>query len=492
MADGLLDGVRVLDLSIWRPGPYATQLLAELGAEVIKVEPPGGDPMRAYAELFAGLHADKAGLVLDLKDEADRARALALAAEADVVVEGYRPGVADRLGVGYEQVRVLNPSIIYCSVSGLGQDGPLSAVPGHDLNYGAWAGVLAPAGGPPVVPAVPVADLAGGLAAAFAISAALVRRQADGEGERIDVALASVLATWTGVAEARTEGVEPTIRGVPGYGTFATAGGGYLALGVVTEDHFWAPLCTQLGLDDVAGLGFGDRRARLDELQARLAGAIAGRPRDELVDQLLAAGVPVAPVLDRREMSQLDHFRAVGAVRSRPLGGSGRRLPGAAQPPPGPASAPAPGPRPGSRGHLGTSALAARAGGGRRRHRGGRDRDRGGGRRGRERSSSGGGGAAHAGPLHEPLVSGGDVADDLVDVLDVDAAVAVAARVVVGGVGVAGQVLARRGPGGGTGSPVRAGWLVGRGRQPRRQGLVGSLGHGRIQDADPGAPHVLG
>jgi alpha-methylacyl-CoA racemase len=314
---GLLAGVRILDLSVWRPGPYATQLLAELGAEVIKVEPPGGDPMRTYPGLFAALHADQRSLVLDLKSEAGRRRALDLAADADVVMEGFRPGVADRLGVGYDQVRAVNPAVVYCSVSGLGQDGPLAAVAGHDLNYGAWSGLLAPDGGEPRVPAVPVADLAGGMAAAFGVCAALVRGQRTGEGERIDVAMASVLATWTGAVGAAAAGRHestPGPRGVPGYGTFATADGGHVALGVVNEDHFWGPLCAQLGLDDVAGLGFADRCARLGELQGRLGDVIARRDRDELVAALLAAGVPVAPVLDRREMVALDHFRAVGAV----------------------------------------------------------------------------------------------------------------------------------------------------------------------------------
>src|SRR5438270_907025 len=179
------------------PAPYATQLLAELGAEVLKVEPPGGDPMRVYAGLFASLSADKRSVVLDLKDDSDRARALELAAEADVVIEGYRPGVADRLGIGYEAVRVVNPSVIYCSVSGLGQDGALSQASGHDINYLAWSGALAPEGGLPREPAVPVADLSGGMAAAFAICAAVVRKLKTGEGERIDVAMADVLATWT-------------------------------------------------------------------------------------------------------------------------------------------------------------------------------------------------------------------------------------------------------------------------------------------------------
>ena len=309
MTGGLLEGLRVLDFTIWRPGPYATQLLAELGAEVLKVEPPGGDPMRVYAGLFASLSADKRSVVLDLKEEDGRTRALELAAEADVVVEGYRPGVADRLGIGYDAVRAVNPSVIYCSVSGLGQDGPLSQASGHDINYLAWSGALAPEGGPPREPAVPVADLSGGMAAAFAICAAVVRHLKTGEGERIDVAMADVLATWTGAVAPQAEGTDEGARGVPGYGTFETAEGNHVVLGVLTEDHFWRPLCAVLELgDDVGGLSFVDRMARGEELQAQIAGAIRERGRDDLVGELLSVGVPVAPVLDRSAMVGLRHF----------------------------------------------------------------------------------------------------------------------------------------------------------------------------------------
>src|ERR671924_189857 len=119
MREDLLAGLRVLDLTVWRPGPYATQLLAEIGADVLKLEPPGGDPMRAYPELFASLNVNKRSLVLDLKGEPGRRRALALASEADVVMEGFRPGVAARLGVGCDDVRAVNPGVVYCSVSGM-------------------------------------------------------------------------------------------------------------------------------------------------------------------------------------------------------------------------------------------------------------------------------------------------------------------------------------------------------------------------------------
>jgi crotonobetainyl-CoA:carnitine CoA-transferase CaiB-like acyl-CoA transferase len=304
-----LTGLRVLDLSVWRPGPYATQLLAEIGADVLKVEPPGGDPMRSYPELFSSLNANKRSIVLDLKRDEDLDRALELARDSDVLVEGFRPDVAARLGVGYEDVRAVAPSIVYCSVSGMGQTGPFRLVPGHDLNYQAWAGALTPDGGAPEVSKLPIADLAGGMAAAFAVCAAVVRRQRTGEGEYIDAAMTDVLATWTGAAAPRSRDAEPSGRGVPGYGLFPTAGGGYLTLGVLTENHFWASLCEVLGLDEVRDLSFADRMARVDELQSWVRAAISSRGRDELVDKLLAADVPVAPVLDRAEMLALPHLR---------------------------------------------------------------------------------------------------------------------------------------------------------------------------------------
>ena len=299
--DDDLAGTRVLDLSIWRPGPYATQLLAERGAEVTKVEPPGGDPMRAYPGLFERLNAKKRSIELDLKDDKGRARALELAVDVDAVVEGFRPGVVTRLGVDYEAVRAVNPAVVYCSLSGFGQTGPLRDVPGHDLNYLAWAGALAPNGEEPRWPALPVADLAGGMAAALKICTALLRRSRTGAGAYLDIAMADVAATWTG-------DVHLAGRGAAGYGVFATRDG-HITLGVLTEDPFWRALCDALGLDHLRDLTFAERLDRLDEMQTALRDAIALRERDELTSTLLAAGVPVAPVLDRPEMLRLDHFR---------------------------------------------------------------------------------------------------------------------------------------------------------------------------------------
>jgi crotonobetainyl-CoA:carnitine CoA-transferase CaiB-like acyl-CoA transferase len=316
-AAGLLDGVRILDLSIWRPGPYATQLLADLGADVLKVEPPGGDPMRIFPELFATLNANKRSVVLNLRDATDRARAHDLVAEADALVEGFRPGAAARLGMGEADCRAINPAIVYCSVSGYGQDGPLATAPGHDLNYQAYAAVLAPEGGPPVQCAVPIADLGGGLAAAMGVCAALLGRVRTGAGEQVDVAMTDLLASWTGPLTGLAVGETGDRLGrLPSYGSFRTADGGWLTMGVIDEQHFWTAVCDGLGLADLRDLDLVGRTTRYDEIRGRLTAAIEARRRDELVE-LLGAAAPVAPSLTRQEMlrhPQLVHRGMTGGT----------------------------------------------------------------------------------------------------------------------------------------------------------------------------------
>src|ERR1700733_1846306 len=244
---GFLSGMRVLDLSIWRPGPYATSLLVPLGADVLKVEPPGGDPMRQYAGLFAAINEGKRSVELDLKDGDGRARALQLAARADVLVEGFRPGVLARLGLDEAAVRGRNPGIVYCSISGYGQHDPRATLPGHDVNYQAWSGSLTPEGGmATTVPPLPTADLAAGLTAAFGICAAVLGRITSGEGTYLDVSMTDVLATWTGPAPpGAAGGPQAALPSAPppAYGVYARAGGGQVARGVINEQHFWASLC---------------------------------------------------------------------------------------------------------------------------------------------------------------------------------------------------------------------------------------------------------
>jgi crotonobetainyl-CoA:carnitine CoA-transferase CaiB-like acyl-CoA transferase len=317
MDDDLLDGMRILDFGQWRPAPYATQLLADLGAEVLKVEPPGGDPMRAFPAIFRTVAGHKRSVVLDLKDPAARARALELAAEADVVVEGWRPGVAARLGVGPDDVRAVNPDVVYCSLSGFGASGPLVDAPGHDVNYQAHSGALAPDGGEPApspTPRLPFGDLAGGLAAAFAICAAWIGRQRTGRGETIDVSMTDVLASWTNVVGGGAlDGVEGPVRGLPAYGTFEVSDG-WVALGVIVEQHFWDATCRALGLDDLVGLDVPAQVASAVEVRARITDALAPMRRDEAVARLRAVGAPISPVLSRTEMIDDAHLRARGIV----------------------------------------------------------------------------------------------------------------------------------------------------------------------------------
>jgi crotonobetainyl-CoA:carnitine CoA-transferase CaiB-like acyl-CoA transferase len=316
---GLLAGMRVLDAGIWRPMPHATQMLADLGATVVKLEPPGGDPMRHFPELFGGVASRKRSIVVDLRTDAGRARALDLAARCDVFTEGWRPGVADRLGLGWDALHAVNPRVVYCSLSGYGQDGPLASRPGHDVNYQALAGALASRDGTaPAIPRVPIADLAAATVAATVICAAWARRCADGDafaGERIDVAMAEVVATWSGTASVNTlRGRAEPARGSAGYGVFATADGGSVSLGVIAEDHFWAAVCDALGLGDVRDLAYGERLDRVEECNARVAGAIAALTTADALDRLVRAGAPVAPVLAPEEVVSEPQFVARGLV----------------------------------------------------------------------------------------------------------------------------------------------------------------------------------
>lgn len=318
---GQLEGLRVLDLTIWRPGPYATQLLAEQGADVLKVEPPGGDPMRSMPDLFDILGAGKRSIVLDLKRDDDRARCLELAADADVFVESYRPGVADRLGVGYEAIAACNPAIVYCSISGFGACGPLASLPGHDVNYLAYSGTLRPGGGHPRQPTVPISDLAGGVAAAFAIATACLGARLHGRGERIDVSITDVLATWVGpVKRIRMVGVEAPLAGVPGYGVFPTADERHVAIGIMNEDHFWVGLCRALELHDHEQLTNAERNRRVHELNADIADVISRMTEDEALDRLGRHDVPASPALTRAEMLEHPHFRARGTIVAGPDG----------------------------------------------------------------------------------------------------------------------------------------------------------------------------
>jgi crotonobetainyl-CoA:carnitine CoA-transferase CaiB-like acyl-CoA transferase len=316
-----LEGCNVLELAPWRPAPYAGQLLAELGAEVVKVEPPAGDPMRSYPRIFAALSAGKRSVHLDLKSTDGRDACLALAAEAHVVLDGFRPGVADRLGVGPAAVQAVRPGVVYVSVSGFGATGPLAQVPGHDVNYMGWSGALwrGRAAGPAEA-ALPVADLAAGTAAALAAVAGWTRWLRTGEGAVVDIGMTDVLAQWAGLPGTNdAAGVDGEQRGLGSYGVFEVADG-WVTLGIIAEDPFWRSLCTVLGLDDIAGLTFPERLQRSTELRGRITEALRPRRRDDVVAELLAADVPVGPVLDLAEAAELPQLRSRGVVVDGPDG----------------------------------------------------------------------------------------------------------------------------------------------------------------------------
>lgn len=317
-----LDGVRVLDLSRLLPGPYATQLLADRGADVIKVEDPDtGDyarsmpPLtdRGVGRLFDAVNRGKRSVAIDLKRDRGRALFDRLAADADVVFEGFRPGVAERLGIGYDDVTEHNPSVVYCSLSGYGQTGPNADRVGHDLNYVGMAGLLDmtrdSAADPPVIPGYPVADMAGGLFAAFAIVGALASRAlGNTDGEYVDVAMTDVVASFSTVVSADAfagadprPGETPLTGGLPWYDVYAAADGRYLTLAAL-EQPFWAAFCDAVDrpdLRDVHGTADPDvRRA----LRAELESLFAERPREAWLAQLADVDAMVAPLRSPAEL----------------------------------------------------------------------------------------------------------------------------------------------------------------------------------------------
>jgi len=332
-----LSHVTVLDLTQQLPGPYTTLLLAGLGARVIKVEPPAGDMARTLdPPMFDRVNAGKESVALDLKRPADQAALQRLAARADVLVEGFRPGTAARLGAGYETIAGVRPDVVYCSISGFGADGPYRSVPGHDLNYlGVAGGVEAGEATEPQEIGMPVIDLAAGTNAALAIVAALTERDRTGRGAHLDVSMLDVAVFWAGVKVP----IPATGDGEPTYVVLTAADGGRLSLGVL-EDKFWVALCRALEWEDWAtdaGLAtHRGRRARAVEVHARLVAAIARRPRDAWLERLWRHDVPAAPVHGRDEVADDPQVRHRGLVAA---GMPAVPLPPALR---GPAGAPAP------------------------------------------------------------------------------------------------------------------------------------------------------
>jgi len=319
-----LDGLVVLDFSTVGPAARCSRILADYGADVVKI---GAPPRRSGVQIEPAhwAYSGRRGMQqvrLDLKAPEGRAAFLKLAERADVVIESYRPGVAERLGVGYEAVRARNERIVYCSTSGYGQDGPAARFAGHDLNYLAVGGYLACSGrradGGPPLPGATVADsAAGGMHAAVAILAALQRRASTGQGSYLDVSVAegvlSLMSLY--VDEHLATGAEPG----PGhdvltgryafYDTYPTRDGRWLAVGAI-EPAFFANLCKALGLEKWIPHQHDD--ALQDEIRADLRAAFLGRDRDDWVEELAPADTCVSAVYDVAEIERDPQFRARG------------------------------------------------------------------------------------------------------------------------------------------------------------------------------------
>ncbi len=261
-----LSGILVLDFTTLLPGPLATLMLAEAGAEVIKIERPEGEDMRARAgtaaadgAAFALLNRGKKGVALDLKNENDRKRLRPLVEKADVLVEQFRPGVMERLGLGYEDVRKINPRIVYCSISGYGQQGPRAGEAGHDINYQSRTGLLALQPGPtekPVIPPALIADIGGGtMPAVINILLGLRQRDATGAGVYLDVAMSDAMFTfaWYAYAIGHATGKFPKpgelrlVGASPRYQLYPTRDGKIVACGAL-EQKFWLGFCSTIGL----------------------------------------------------------------------------------------------------------------------------------------------------------------------------------------------------------------------------------------------------
>jgi crotonobetainyl-CoA:carnitine CoA-transferase CaiB-like acyl-CoA transferase len=322
--DGPLAGLRVLDFSALLPGPFATQILADLGAEWFMVERPEGDEARQFPSgLYATANRNKRSVVANLKDAADRAACLRLAAEADVVVEGFRPGVAARLGIGYDDARALRPDVVYCSLSGFGQTGPYRDKPGHDLTFLALSGGLSYSahwGERPRRSGVPVGDMAGATYATIAILAALRERDRTGRGCYLDAAIADATMAFVSPRGGPSFAVANEHRfGVYATNDLYTAGDGETLAVCAVEEKFWTRLRGVLaefapGVADPRFDSEDGRRRHGDDLKALIQSALAQRGADLWAAIFEELDVAVERVVTLAEAARSPHAAARGVV----------------------------------------------------------------------------------------------------------------------------------------------------------------------------------
>ena len=316
-----LKGIRILDLTLTLPGPYCTHLLADFGAEVIKIENPetGGDwfryespSLRGWGIRFLDLNRNQKSVTLNLKSPKGKDIFFALARTSQVIVEGFRPGVVERLGIDYAQVKKVNPGIVYCSISGYGQDGPYRLLAGHDINYMGYGGILDSQGyedRPPTLPSVFIADYSGGgLMATVGILVALAAVPQIGKGQYVDISMFDgvVGLQHAAVAEHFSTGKSPQ-RGkfwasgnIPCYSLYETKDGKAISLGPL-EPHFWATLCRLLGREDFIPHEWASGEKR-EEIYAFLRKTFRQKTREEWLAFFKGKDVCLGPVNEVEEM----------------------------------------------------------------------------------------------------------------------------------------------------------------------------------------------
>ena len=322
-----LEDVRILDLSRLAPGPFCTMLLADLGADVLLIEPPpdskAGQAPGVGGQAYNALARNKRSIVLNLRDDDARDVFYTLAGSADVVLEGFRPGVVKRLGVDYDTLRAKNSRLVYCSLSGYGQTGPYAGLVGHDINYISVGGALGLTGWPGQPPAIPmniIADFAGGgLHAAFAILAALHARDRTGQGQYVDIAmsdgvlylLAQHVSGYFATGRVPQAGATVLNGSAPHYNVYQCQDGGWISLGSL-EPHFWANLCRVMGREDFIPHQYD--AARRDEIFAHLRAQFASKTRDEWFEVLKQTDICAAPVYALDEALDDPHNRSRNMV----------------------------------------------------------------------------------------------------------------------------------------------------------------------------------
>lgn len=300
--------MKILDLTSLFAGPYCTLLLAQLGAEVIKIEPVGkGDPARyIMPEYFAFLNYNKKSITLDIKSQKGKTIFLNLAKNCNVLLENFRPGVVKNLYISYEEIKKINPEIIYCSISGYGQTGPYSQLPGHDINYQSVGGLIgmnccvgSPSSG---VSGIQMANICGATFALSAILSAYCYYLKQGQGQYIDVSMTDGLLSWLGPrlwewnARGRTDKKVNLTGG--SYGIFETKDGKYLSLGIV-EKHFWENFCSLVGREDLLKEKYGtlkDRRKYSNEVEPEIEKIIKKKDLAEWMKLFIENNIPGAPV----------------------------------------------------------------------------------------------------------------------------------------------------------------------------------------------------